>query len=135
MAADRYADDIRGAEDAINANLVASCNKQTAYFSALMATITLGLSEQDIANSREYRDSFARVERLRFLKRELYSDPSMLLLDYLDKNPGELAEPPDLARFQQLALKVSNGERWWCRILDVLDKLPRRCQTRKGTFG
>lgn len=134
IADDRYADDIRGAEDAINADLVANCIGQTPYFSGLTATVTLGLSERDIANSREFRDSYARVERLRFLKRELYSDPSMLMLDYLDKNPGKLAEQPDLAHFQQLALKVSNGERWWCRILDVLDKLSSEVSDKDGNL-
>jgi hypothetical protein len=134
IAADRYADDIRGAEDAINADLVASRSEQNPYFSDLTATITLGLSERDLVNSREYRDSLARVERLRFLRNELYSNPSMLLLDYLDRNPGHLAEPPDLARFQRLALKVSNGEQWWSQILDVLDKLSAKVSDKDGNF-
>lgn len=89
---------------------------------------------RDMAHSREYRDSVAQVERLRFLKRELYSDPSMLLLDYLDKNPSRLTDPPDLARFQHLALKVSNGERWWCWVLDVLDKLSSEVSDKDGNL-
>lgn len=92
VAIRRYADDVHGAEDAINADLGSGNIKDTVYFSGLIATITLGHPDQeDMANSRKYRDSLARVERLRFLKGQLYNDPSMLLLDYIDRNPGKLA--------------------------------------------
>ncbi len=135
VAIRRYADDVHGAEDAINADLGSGNIKDTVYFSGLIATITLGHPDQeDMANSRKYRDSLARVERLRFLKGQLYNDPSMLLLDYIDRNPGKLAEFPDLAGFQRLALKISGGERWWSQVLDVLERLSSEVSDEKGNL-
>jgi hypothetical protein len=135
IASDRYADDILGTEDAINSALGPGLIKDTPYYSGLTATITLARpDERDIANARKHRDSLARVERLRFLKDQLYSDPSMLLLDYIDRNPEKLGEIPDLASFQHLALKVSNGERWWCQVLQVLGKLSSEVSDEKGNL-
>lgn len=135
IAIGRYADDIHGTEDAINSNLGSGNIEDTLYYSGLNATIILAHpDQQDIANSRKYRDSVARIERLRFLKDQLYSDPSMLLLDYVDRNPGKLDDVPDLASFQHLALKISNGERWWCQVLDVLERLSSGVSDEKGNL-
>jgi hypothetical protein len=135
IAAGRYADDVHGTEDAINSNLGPGNIQDTLYYSGITAAITLArLDEQDIANSRKFRESLAQIERLRFLKDQLYSDPSMLLLDYIDRNPGKLAEIPDLASFQHLALKVSNGDRWWCQVLHVLEMLSAEVSDEKGNL-
>lgn len=134
IASDRYADDLRGAQDAINANLGTRCHKRSHLYSRLTAQVTLRLSNRGMSRSLEYRESVARVERLRFLKNELYSDPSMLLLDHLDRNPGKLTDPPDPASFQRLALMVSNSDQWWCRILHVLDRLSSEISDKNGNF-
>lgn len=122
IAAERYADDIRSAEDAINADLRASRDERTPYYSRLTAAVTLRLSEQDMASSLEYRRSLARLVKLRFLKKELYSDPSMLLLDYLDRHPEKLGQHRTLPASSD-SPSISNCERWWCRVLDTLYKL------------
>jgi hypothetical protein len=135
IAVRRYADDVYGAEDAINADLGSGNVEDTLYYSGLTAIVALDVPDQeDMANSRNYRDSLARVERLRFLKDQLYSDPSMLLLDYIDRNPGKLDEVPDLAGFQRLALKISGGERWWCQVLDVLERLSSEVSDERGNL-
>jgi hypothetical protein len=134
IASDRYADDLHGAQDAINADLGARRHKRSPYYSRLTAQVTLRLSNRAMSRSLEYRESVARVERLRFLKNELYSDPSMLLLDHLDRNPGKLADPPDPASFQRLALMVSKSDQWWCRILNVLDRLSSEVSDEDGNF-
>jgi hypothetical protein len=135
IAIRRYGDDVHGAEDAINADLGSGNLEDTPYYSGLTATVALDIPDQeDIANSRNYRDSLARVERLRFLKDQLYSDPSMLLLDYIDRNPGKLDDLPDLAGFQRLALKISDGERWWCRVLDIMERLSSEVPDERGNL-
>jgi hypothetical protein len=132
IAVQRYTDDIRGTEDAINANLGSSHHEKSPYYSSLTAKIALHLSEHDMRSSLEYHNSLARVERLRFLKSELYNDPSMLLIDFLDRNPDRFSDPPDFADFQRLALKVSNGDKWWSWILDVLDKFSSEVSDENG---
>jgi len=134
IAITRYADDICGAQDAMNAGLRANPPGSTRYYSSLTAAITLGISDRAKADARKYRRSLARVKRLCFLKEQLYTDPVMLLLDYLERNPGKVAEQPDLADFQKLALKVRGGEQWWCRILDTLDKLASRVPDEDGNL-
>jgi hypothetical protein len=134
IASKRYADDVYGAQDAINADLAAPHEERSPYYSRLTAKVTLRLSSQAINKSLEYRDCVARVERLRFLKDELYSDPSMLLLDYLDRNPEKLSDLPNPARFQRLALMVAKNDQWWHRILHVLDRLSSEVSDRDGNF-
>lgn len=134
IAREWYADDICGAQDAINTDLGAISKYSTPFYTRLTATVTLQLSGQSEADALKFRHSISHVERLHFLKEQLYSDPAMLLLDYLDRHPEEAAEPPDIARFQQLAMKVSNGERWWCRLLDALDKLSSNISDKDGSL-
>lgn len=134
IASKRYADDVYGAQDAINAHLGARHYEHSPYYSRLTAKITLRLSKQGMNRSLEYRDCVARVERLRFLKDELYSDPSMLLLDHLDRNPDKLSDLPNPAEFQRLASMVAKNDQWWSRILYVLDRLSSEVSDRDGNF-
>lgn len=126
------ADNLHGAQDAINANL--GTISRTRHYSELRATVILRISDSAKADALQYRHSIAYIERLRFLKEQLYSDPAMLMLDYLDKNPGKTADLPELAHFQQLALKVTNGEKWWCRVLEALDKLSAEVPDERGNL-
>lgn len=132
VAIKRDADDVHGAQDAINDDLGVSSS--THYYSDLRATVLLRISDQAKADALQYRRSIAHIERLRFLKEQLFGDPAMLMLDYLDKNPGKAADLPDLAHFQKLALKVTNGERWWCRVLDALDRLSSEVSDESGNL-
>ena len=136
IAITRYADDFRGAQDAINANLgVIQRSRNTHFYSALTAKVTLTLSNEAAADALAYRHSVAYVKRLRFLREQLYSDPAMLMLDHLEKNPGKADdELPDMAHFQRLAMKISNGERWWCRILDAMDRLAPHTTDQNGNL-
>ena len=81
------ADNIHGAQDEINADL--GTISRTRHYSELRATIILRISDSAKADALQYRHSIAYIERLRFLKEQLYSDPAMLMLDYLDKNPED----------------------------------------------
>ncbi len=59
----RYADDASGTEDAINSSLGSGLIEDTPYYSALTATVVLDRpTQEEIANSHEYRNSVARVE-------------------------------------------------------------------------
>jgi hypothetical protein len=121
------------AQDAINADLGMKHRCDNRLYSNVTARITLDLSRQARADAMEYRHSIAHVERLHFLRQQLYSDPAMLLIDYLDKHP-EQETPPDIARFQRLATSVTMGDRWWSRVLDALEKLSPRDQDRDGNL-
>jgi hypothetical protein len=135
IAITRHADDFRGTQDAINANLGAiQRSRDTHFYSALTAKVTLTLSNEAAADALAYRHSLAYVKRLRFLREQLYSDPAMLMLDHLEKNPGKADELPDMAHFQRIAMKVSNGERWWCRILDAMDRLAPHTTDQDGNL-
>jgi hypothetical protein len=134
IASKRYADDVYGTQDAINADLGGQHHEPSPYYSRLTGKVTLRLSNQGMNRSLQYRDCVARVERLRFLKDELYSDPSMLFLDHLDRNPEKLSDLPNPADFQRLALMVAKGDQWWYRILHVLDRLSSEVSDKDGNF-
>jgi hypothetical protein len=134
IASKRYADDVYGVQDSINANLGTQLHERSPYYSRLTAKVALRLSDQGMNRSLEYRDCVARVERLRFLKDQLYSDPSMLLLDHLDRNPEKLSDLPNPAGFQRIALMVAKNDQWWSRILHALDRLSSEVSDRDGNF-
>lgn len=132
VAIKHEADDVHGAQDAINADLGAL--SRTRHYSNLRATAILRITDQAETDALHYRHSIAHIERLRFLKQQLYSDPTMLIIDYLDKDPRKAADLPDLADFQKLALKITNGERWWCWVIDALDRLSARVSDEHGNL-
>ncbi|MFI7099412.1 hypothetical protein ACIBK8_08645 [Streptomyces sp. NPDC050161] len=123
--------DVRGAEDALNAALGRTGPIPDLPGSALSARVRLSLSAQARCDAEQYREDRDRVARLRYLKRHLYSDPEMVLLDHLERHPQDV-KTVDIKDFQRLSRSLRVGGQWWYPLLDCLETLTAEAPTRHG---
>ncbi|WP_369354803.1 hypothetical protein [Streptomyces sp. cg2] len=123
--------DMRSAEDALNAALGRSAPIPGLPGSALSAQVRLTLSAQARCDAEQYREDRNRVARLRYLKRNLYSDPEMVLLDYLERHPQDV-KTVDIKDFQRLSRSLRVGGQWWYPLLECLETLTAEAPARHG---
>ncbi|MGC0318962.1 hypothetical protein [Kitasatospora acidiphila] len=115
-------EEIRAAEDCLNADLGQEFDYAGGYLNRLTATVQLYLDVDTRRAAEQARDDRARISRLRYLRTQLYSDPELLLLEYLDRHPDQLTTVA-IQPFQQLARSLRVGGKWWYPLLDALEKL------------
>ncbi|MFG2178488.1 hypothetical protein ACGFLS_07185 [Streptomyces abikoensis] len=123
--------ELKGAEDAVNADLGRPTSLPGMPGSTLWGHVQLTLSAQARSDAEQYRVDRARVARLRYLKEHLYSDPEMLLLDHLDRHPQDIGTV-DIATFQRLSRSLRVGGQWWYPLLDCLEALSSELPIRHG---
>ncbi|MFC8720734.1 hypothetical protein [Kitasatospora sp. NPDC057198] len=117
-----YVEEFRTAHDCLNAELGRERDSQDGYFHGLTATVQLFLDAETQQIAQQQRYDRARVSRLRYLRDSLYSDPELILLDYLDRHPEKVPEV-DIKAFQKLARSLRAGGQWWYPLLDALERL------------
>ncbi|WP_189329462.1 hypothetical protein [Actinoplanes ianthinogenes] len=69
------------------------------------------------------REDARRIERLHRLKAALYSDPSLLVVDFLDRNPNLQITAQDIDRFRKLAHDLRHQEQWWWPVMSAWSDL------------
>ncbi|GEB53615.1 MULTISPECIES: hypothetical protein [Streptomyces] len=116
---------VAAAQDAVNAALGRPGTDRGACCSRLTATFQLSLSDRARAAAEQSEEDRQHVSRLRFLRRQLHSDPELLLLDHLDRHPDAVKEV-DLRDFQRVARAVRSGSTTWYPLLDCLEQLSER---------
>ncbi|MGW9426660.1 hypothetical protein ACWHA1_01735 [Streptomyces decoyicus] len=123
----------RGAEDAVNATLGFPVPITGMPKSKLSGRVSLSIGAQELTVAEQQRQDKARVARLRYLKEQLYSDPEMLLLEYLDQHPEALTLPStDIRVFQRLSRSMRVGGEWWYPLLDCLEKISADLPEQRG---
>ncbi|MGW4807224.1 hypothetical protein [Kitasatospora sp. NPDC004272] len=115
-------DEVRPAHDWLNAELGRGYDSSDGYYRGLTSKVQLFLDADTREAALQRRQDRARVQRLMYLRDALYSDPELLLLDYLERHPDELGTV-DIRPFQQLARSVRTGNEWWYPALDALARL------------
>ncbi|MFE7529097.1 hypothetical protein ACFU7Y_25765 [Kitasatospora sp. NPDC057542] len=115
-------DEVRPAQDQLNAELGREYDSAHGYYRGLVATVQLFVDDDTAEVARQWRRDRARVQRMRYLKSILYSDPELLLLDHLERYPEDLGTV-DVKPFQQLARTVRTGNASWYPLLDALARL------------
>ncbi|WP_145987831.1 hypothetical protein [Streptomyces hygroscopicus] len=123
--------DSRGAEDALNATLGQPRPIHGLPKSELSARAQLTLSSQARADAEQYHEDRTRMARLRYLKEQLYSDPEMVLLEHLERRPGDI-QNLDIKDFQRLSRSLRVGGSWWYPLLDCLEALSEELPKQHG---
>lgn len=118
------------AKDAINAKLGQPARCPDGSYKDLVGHIELSLTRSAAAAVDQLCDHQAHVARLRYLKAALYSDPSLLLIDYLHLHPEALNDDlrTTLERYRQLADRLQNHEQWWADVRTAWNELADRTQ-------
>ncbi|MEU1708716.1 hypothetical protein ABZ478_25730 [Streptomyces sp. NPDC005706] len=110
------------AQDAVNAAL--SClPRHTPNYCLLSVKATLGLPSpaQELLAQRAADEQ--RVRRLRFLKKNLYDHPDLVVLDQLEHHaPGALGDE-HVAELQRLARLICSCDRWWFPLLQQWEQV------------
>ncbi|MET9811732.1 hypothetical protein [Streptomyces sp. NPDC006355] len=123
--------DSKGAEDALNATLGHVRQIHGLPDSELSARAQLTLSAKARADAEQYHEDRTRLARLRYLKEQLYSDPEMVLLEHLERRPGDI-ETLDIKDFQRLSRSLRVGGSWWYPLLDCLEALSKELPKQHG---
>ncbi|WP_405939240.1 hypothetical protein OG338_23800 [Streptomyces sp. NBC_00726] len=111
------ASDVPAAQDAVNATL-GRLPRRAPNHCLLSAKVALGLpgAAQELL-AQEAADE-QRVRRLRFLKKNLYDHPDLIVLDQLEHHaPGALGDE-HIAELQRLARLIRSCDQWWFPLLE-----------------
>jgi hypothetical protein len=115
-------EDVHAAQDAANLVLGNATDLSDIGVFGLTGSVRLWLTEEDAAGTRAHRADLARLSRLRFLRRQLYGDPEMILVDQLDRRPQDAAGM-NIKELQQLARAVRVGGEVWYPLLQCLEAM------------
>ncbi len=116
------ASDVPAAQDAVNATL-GRLPRRAANYSLLQVYATIGLpyaAQELLAQQAADRN---RINRLRFLKDNLYDHPDLVVLDQLEHHvPGALGDE-HVAELQRLARLIYSCDRWWFPLLQQWEQV------------
>lgn len=113
----RTAYDLTAAENFVNARLAAWGSTATSRYRHITPRVSLSLSEDVADMLTQRRADEERVRRLTFLKTRLYSDPALVVLEYLERNPGA---PGDelINRYLHALNLIDSSRAWWAPLLE-----------------
>ncbi|MFC0623261.1 hypothetical protein [Kribbella deserti] len=117
------ADDVLAAGAAINADLGRPRDCPNDHYKQLTVTVGLTVTAEAARAAAEHRRDEARIARMKHLRSVISSDPSLLAIEYLDRNPGA---PPDLAKiveYYKMAGYLQEAGEWWGSLLAAWNEL------------
>lgn len=117
--------DLRAAENFVNAQLAAWAGTPPSRYRRISPRVSLSLSEGAADVLAQRRADEERVRRLTFLKTSLYSDPALVVLEYLERNPGQTGDELIKRYLHALGLINSSGQ-WWAPLLEGGEALAQR---------
>ncbi|MFB4304377.1 hypothetical protein [Actinomadura sp. NTSP31] len=133
-AASWQADQLAAAADAINAKLGRPVHRPQEGYRDLVGRVELCLAPGAAEAVAQLRDHQAHVERLRYLKAALYTDPALLLIDHLHRVPQALTGDVTaiLEDYRRLADQLEHHEPWWADVRRAWNELAARTHSRQG---
>ncbi len=132
VAASHDADQAQVAEDEMNSAIGAGLNSPHGYYRDLVATIRLKIDGDGAEAAAALRADQRRVRQLQQLKSLLYSDPTLMLIDHVERHP-ELTDPSQMAArldgYRALADQLVQHDDWWRPIAAAWNALAVRANT------
>ncbi|MFD9545066.1 hypothetical protein [Streptomyces sp. NPDC060022] len=107
--------DLPAAQDQVNAAL---CSPHLSpYYRLLSARAVLGLpaAARDLLAQQQADEQ--RIRRLRFLKKNLYDRPDLVVLDQMERRATGALDEELIGELQRLARLISSCDRWWFPLL------------------
>lgn len=128
------ADDRLAAQDEINAWLGEPRDCPQGFYRKLTGHAELLMTPKAYENAIRAREDRAHVERLRYLKTALYTDPSLLVVEYLDLNRDHIGtiDVGSVDRFRQIADRLREAEQWWSPLMAAWNELAANTRSREG---
>lgn len=128
------ADDRAAAQDEINAYLGEPLDCPQGFYRKLIGHAELLMSRKAHENAIRAREDRVHVERLHYLKAALYTDPSLLVVEYLDQNRDHISDIDvgNIDKFRLLAGRLREAEQWWSPIMTAWNELAANTSSREG---
>lgn len=128
------ADERLAAQNEINAYLGEPHDCPQGFYRKLTGHAELLMSSKSRENAIRAREDRAHVARLRYLKTALYTDPSLLMIDYLDQNRDHIStiDVDRIEKFRLLADRLQEAEQWWSPIMAAWNELAANTKSREG---
>lgn len=130
---DFHADEGSIAADALNARLGIPTNCIDRYYWRLTAHARIYVNDDLRALAAQRRADHGRVERLRYLKTALYSDPSLLAVEYLDRDPAAKIDSGRIEELRRYADELRQAEYWWSPLMVAWNELAMRSAASQST--
>ncbi|TCC22763.1 hypothetical protein [Kribbella speibonae] len=130
----RSAYDVRAAENFINTRLAAWGRTATGRYRHISPKVSLSLSDDAAETLAQRRADEERVRRLTFLKTKLYSDPALVVVERLERNPERSSENL-IAEYIRAAQLIESSQRWWAPLLEGTAALDQRYRTQDLAFA
>lgn len=130
----RSAYDVRAAENFINTGLAAWGRTATGRYRHISPKVSLSLSDDVAEILAQRRADEERVRRLTFLKTKLYSDPALVVVEHLERNPEQSGENL-IAEYIRAAQLIESSGRWWAPLLEGAAALDQRYRTQDLAFA
>lgn len=115
-------DEPAAAADEINSVLRDPRNHPEGLYRDLTAFVVLTAEPQAREHSARLRADRVRLERLRFLQTNLFTQPALLLIDYIDRYPERVTDVR-ITDFERLAREAQTGNAWWRPLQEAWDKV------------
>ncbi|MFI9639415.1 hypothetical protein ACIG87_04990 [Micromonospora sp. NPDC051925] len=127
------ADQPAEAQDAINAVFGEEVDCPSGSYRFLVASSSLRSTPEGLSAAIKMRQDKSRIERLEALRVGLYSDPGLMLIDFLDRNPDALHDCDALlAKYRQAASSLQGFEVWWLPLMAAWNELAAQTSTHAG---
>ncbi|MEU7770579.1 hypothetical protein AB0C44_04545 [Micromonospora taraxaci] len=121
---------VRQAQDEINGLLGQPKDCPDGFYRDLVGNVQLHLPDEVAADLAKQREDAARLRRLRFLKENIFSDPSFVAIELFERNPVGGPELDSLLkRASEMALKLRSFDDWWAPLLLAWGDLAQKMQS------
>lgn len=120
------------AEDELNGLLGLPTDCPNRFYLGLRGSVRLYSSPESIDRLERVKADRERIGRLNFLKSSLYSDPSLVAIDYFERNP---VSPIEFDSLLQRTANLSNSLRgfdvWWGPVMAAWGELAAKTQSQR----
>ena len=123
ITSDWPADELPAAQAAVNAELGRPQHCPESYYRNLTARVDLYIPKSQRQMAAKAREDHAKIARLRHLKEVLYTDPGLLIVDRLDRNPEALLSGTDIDSVWKLVARLNEKERWWGPLMSAWNEI------------
>jgi hypothetical protein len=128
QAACWQADQLCAAADAVNAEIGRPAHCPRRVYRDLIGHADLWLDAAGTEAAELWHQQKTHVERLKYLKATLYSDPALLLIDHLQRHPNDL-DNAELDKYRSLSDRLQERERWWSSLMVAWNDLAAQTQS------
>lgn len=119
------ADDVIAVGAAINSELGRPRDCPDWHYRQLTARVEVTVTAEAARAAAEHRNDRARVARLHDLQAGLYSNPGLLVIDHLDRNPGAVPDLKLITDYYKLAGHLQEAGEWWGSLMAAWDEVVR----------